>query len=396
VAAHFAEQLRQLRKARGLTLRALAKAALQSHTYVHDLETGRKPAPAIDVVERLDRALDAGGQLIAACRPSATGDEGADAEIAAMELVRRVSASDVSPETLAQLEHAADRMAMEYATTPPDRLLPRVRRHLEYATTLLDARKTLVQHRRLIVVGGWLALLRATLHIDLRQSDAADAHLDAAASLAGQAGNSEIAAWALETRAWAALTIGDYRTALALSQRAQAVAPSGSSAYMQATAQEGRVWARLGDRAQTGKVLMRLERMVDAWPKPDQPEHHYQYDPAKAHAYAATTLAWAGDPAASRVAREVLNELESEGVRPRRTASARLDLGLALLTEGSADGAAAVALAAISSGRIVPSNWWRATEVLTAVEAAKAPGAGDLRDAYEAHRPSAGRELSAG
>lgn len=34
---------------------------------------------------------------------------------------------------------------------------------------LVDARKTLAQHRRLLVADGWLSLLAATLDIDLRQ-----------------------------------------------------------------------------------------------------------------------------------------------------------------------------------------------------------------------------------
>lgn len=378
----FADELRRLRKDRGMSLRELGAAALQSHTYVHDLETGRKPPPALDVAKRLDQALAAGGRLAAFLDESD--------EIEALELVRRVTASDVSTETLNRLERAADRMAMAYATTPPDELLPRVRKHLRYAGSLLDARKSIVQHRRLVVVGGWLSLLRATLHIDLRQAGAAAAHLDAATGLAEQADHPEIAAWALETRAWYSLTGGDYRGALEQSQRAQAVAPQGSSAYLQATAQEGRAWARLGDRRQTSKVLTGLERLAGARPEPDQPEHHYHYDPAKAHAYAATTLAWAGDPAAVRVAQEVLGELQRDGARPRRMASARLDMGLALLAADRGDEAAAEASLAITSGRIVPSNWWRATEVLDAVEVAGVAGADDLREVYEAHRPTAG------
>jgi transcriptional regulator with XRE-family HTH domain len=388
MAADFAGQLRRLRRDSGLSLRALAAKAYQSPGYIQELETGRKSAPGPDVVARLDAALEARGALVAAASPALVG-EAVDDEIEALELVRRVTASDVSNETLDQLEHAADRMAMAYTNTPPDRLLPRVRRHLEYAGTLLDARKTLAQHRRLIVVGGWLSLLRATLHIDLRQAGAADAHLATATELAGQAGHAEISAWALETQAWDLVTSGDFRGAVELSQRAQAVAPRGSSAHLQATAQEGRAWARLGDRAQTGKVLARLERMAGVRPEPDQPEHHYQYDPGKANAYVATTLAWAGDPAAVQVAGEVLTDLETEGARPRRIASARLDLALALLGDGRADEAAAAALAAVGSGRIVPSNWWRATEVLTAVEEAGAPGAVDLREVYEANRPAA-------
>jgi tetratricopeptide (TPR) repeat protein len=277
---------------------------------------------------------------------------------------------------------------MAYAGTPPAELLPRVRRHLEYVTSLVDARKTLAQHRRLVVVGGWLALLRATLHIDLQQADAAHAYLLTAAQLAEQAEHREIGAWVLETRAWDALTTGDYRKALSLSEHAQAVAPKDGSAFIQATAQAGRAWARLGDRAQTRRVLDQVERLAGNRPIPDHSEHHYRYDPTKAHSYAATTLAWAGDPAAETVAREVIAELDAERARPRRVASARLDLGLALLAAGKPDEAAAAARAAIESGRVVASNWWRASEVVAGVRRAGAIEARDLREQYETFRPS--------
>jgi hypothetical protein len=239
-------------------------------------------------------------------------------------------------------------------------------------------------------VGGWLVLLRATVHIDLRHCTAADAHLVTAAQLAAHTGHDEIAAWCLETRAWDAVTGGDYRKAVELSRQAQATAPRDGSAHIQATAQEGRAWARMGDRAQTSRVLDQVERLVAGLPIPDRPEHHYRYDPDKALSYTATTLAWAGDPAAVRFAQAVVADLDPAGdggPRPRRTASAQLDLGLALVGAGRPDEASAAATAAITSGRLVPSNWWRATGVLTGVEEADTREAGELRDAYEAFRP---------
>jgi hypothetical protein len=124
--------------------------------------------------------------------------------------------------------------------------------------------------------------------------------------------------------------------------------------------------------------------------RPDRPDHHYQYDPGKALAYTATTLSWVRDPAAEEYARAVVRQLvrPTEGPpRPRRAALARVDLGLALLASGKPDEAASVAIAAVSSGRLVRSNWWRATEVLAGVERARIREAADLRDAYEAHRP---------
>jgi len=316
---------------------------------------------------------------------------GADTDEAeASELAQRVAASDVGPQTLERLESAVDELAIAYPGTAPDLLLVRVRRHLGYVDRLLDARKTLAEHRRLVVTGSWLSLLAATCSIDLQQRPPAAARLRTAAQLAEHGEQPELAAWCLETQAWQALTDGNHRRALVLSQGAQATAPHGSSVFIQATAQEGRAHARLGQTSETLDALSRVEQLVAPLAVPNRPEHHYRYDPSKAHAYVATTLSWLGDPAAEGYARQVLAQLESttDGPpRPRRAASARLDLSLALLAGGKPDEAGHTALHAITSGRLVPSNFWRAREVIAAVDAHGVPQAAELRDAYESLRP---------
>ncbi|QSB15259.1 helix-turn-helix transcriptional regulator [Natronosporangium hydrolyticum] len=374
-----AVRLRELRTTRGWSLRQLAARVPCSATHVHDIERGRR-VPSPEMLARLDDVLDAGGALSA----EAFRDPAADiAE--ATELAGRVAASDVSPETLEQLAVAVDQLATSYATTQPGLLLPRVRQHAVFAARLLDARATLAQRRELVVAAGWLQLLAATLHIDRRHSAAAAARLAVAEQLADHADHPEIAAWVWETRAWEVLTTGDYRSAIQLSQRARSIAPAGSSAQVQATAQEGRAWARLGDRAMTRRVLDEVARLAGRRPHPDRPEHHYQYDPAKARSYTATTLAWAGDPAAEQVAREVIAELDG---RPRRVASARLDLALALVTAGRPDEAAATAVQAVTSGRVVASNWWRVQLVRSRVERSGVSEAADLAEVCAAHQPT--------
>src|SRR6185503_9346539 len=96
-----------------------------------------------------------------------------------------------------------------------------------------------------------------------------------------------------------------------------------------------RAWARMGKAAETRGVLSRVDRLVGPLHTPEHPEHHYQYDPGKALAYTATTLSWVGDPAAVGYATNVIDQLQAGGAdgvaRPRRVASARLDLALALL-----------------------------------------------------------------
>ena len=388
----FAGALRALMDERDLSVNALARQVPCDKALISRYRSGAQP-PSMRMARRLDEVLDAGGQLSVLARPQdrpassavLACDDGLDDEIAALELARRAAASDVGLATVERLEAVADSLATAYHGTPPAVLLPRVRRHLGYVTQLLDSRATLAERRRLLITGGWLSLLAATCSVDLGHRDAAAAHLATAAQLARETGHPEIAAWALETRAWEVLIDGDYRQALALSRAAQRVAPDGSSAHIQATAQEGRAWARLGDVRATLDALQRAEDLVSPLPMPADPEHHYRYDPAKQHAYVATTLARVGDPGAEGHARQVLARLEStsDGVpRPRRAASARLDLALALAGTGRLVEAAGTALDAVTSRLLVPSNYWRAGEVITAVAATDEPEARELREAY--------------
>jgi transcriptional regulator with XRE-family HTH domain len=413
------ERLATFRKAAGVTQGQLAATAYLDRTTVSHIERGRTRADEM-FWQTADRETAAGGQLLAAfheleaarrAQTSAVRSRelaavkaeaerlrgvplawsapptSADDELAAIELARRVAATDVGDETLTRLELAFDDLAMAYPVTPPAELLERLRQHLSYIGTLLDGRMTLAERRRLVVVGAWLSLLAATVHVDLNQPPAATARLRTAASLARHGGHDEIRAWCCETEAWRVLTEGNYRRALELSRAAQELAPAGSSVAIQATAQEGRAWARLHQPRETYAAIERVNKLVSPLVRPDRPEHHYRYDPDKSVAYTATTLAWAGDPAAETYAREVIARLKpTNGTWPRRVAAANLDLALTLLVTDRLDEACDAAQQAILSGRVVPSNHWRAAEVVKAVEARQLPEAPALREAYEGLR----------
>ena len=293
-----------------------------------------------------------------------------------------------------RLELAADELAVAYPGTPPGELLGRVRAYLGYVGTLLDGRTTLAQHRRLLVMGGWLSLLAATTLIDLHRDHAAAAHLRTAAQLARETGHSEITAWCLETQAWQVLTA----RRLPQSARDLRGRPADRPEVRQRVHPGHRTGrTRLGPSRgarETRAALGRVEALVSPLPVPDRPEHHYRYDPAKSEAYTATTLAWLGDPAAESYARHILARLESATngpPRPRRAATARLDLSLALIASGRHDEAAGTALEAITSGRIVPSNYWRAREVIHAVAERGVPEAPEL--ARHTGRPARTRSV---
>jgi transcriptional regulator with XRE-family HTH domain len=385
----FGEELHRRRDERGLSLAQLARLVPCHRGYIAQLENGDRK-PSAEFASKLDDVLSAGGGLAALATTSAhvakpVAEDDGDDEFEALELGRRVAASDVGSATLVSLEQTVDRLAVGYHSTSPVMLLPDIRRHLRYVGQLIDKRATLTQRRRLLVTGAWLSLLAATVDIDLHRRPPASARLVTAASLAEETGQTEIAAWCLETQAWDALTEGRFRLAVDLSQAAQRVAPSDGSAFIQASAQEGRAWARLGDRIQARVALERVERLVSPLPLPEQPEHHFQYDPTKQLAYTATTLSWIADPAAEDYAREVLVRLESGrdgGLRPRRIATARLDLALALTRVGNLDEATGQTATALESGRLVSSSAWRAAEILAVVEAAGMREAATLREAY--------------
>jgi transcriptional regulator with XRE-family HTH domain len=386
--SEFGRELARLMDGRGVGVRELARQVHYNPGHISNLRNG-KARPSPELARELDDYFAAHGAL-AALAP--TGDLLAPQmslvdELAAMELARRAEASDVSDGTCERLELAFDDFATAYPRTPSVELLSSVREYLGYTTSLLEGRATLTQRHRLLVSGSWLALLAATCLIDLDKDRSALAYLRTAEQLARETGHAEISAWVIETRAWLELTSGDYRKAAELSRAAQGVAPRDGSAYIQATAQEGRAMARMGDATATTRVLTRIEALVSPLTMPDRPEHHYRYDPAKAEAYTATTLSWVGDPAAEQFAREVLARLESPpdgSPRHRRAAIARLDLSLALIAAGKPDEAAAIAMQAVLSGRIVPSNYWRAREVITAIAARGVPEARDLAEAYRA------------
>ncbi|WP_433714618.1 helix-turn-helix domain-containing protein [Nocardia sp. CA-084685] len=366
-------RLRAAREAARLSLSALAARTHYSKALLGLLETGQRQVRPEHVRAYAD-ALGIGSALFI---------EPSDGEQAAAEWIHRVAASDLGGDTLDRLELAVDDLAAGYPTTPPGELLIRIRQHLGYAGRLMDSRKTLTQYRRLLVAVGWLSLLGSTCHIDLGETSAAAARGHLAWRLADEAGHREIAAWCLETRAWQQLTGGEFTAAAELSRAAQSLAPENSSAFIQATAQEGRALARLGDSKGTYGALRKAARMVSGLSTPDRPEHHFRYDPAKSDAYVATTLAWLGDPAAESYARHVLADLAgAASARPRRIAMANLDLGLALVAADKPDEAADVALTVVTSGNLVPSHYWRVSEVISGIEHQDVADAATVREAF--------------
>ena len=286
LAACLGAVLRRLRALRRLSQDELGRLAGYDGSYVGAVERAAV-RPSRELLERCDRALDGAGALVglwrfadqewemraslgATPRPP-TPAAGADGEAApasdawpdpvveALELARRVEASDVGEGTVAGVERAVGRLRRAAPGTPPAALVPTVRAQLGYVGRLLEGRLTVAQRRRLLEAAGWLSLLLARLHFDNGEREAAEANRDAAQRLARQAGNAELAAWTLEALAWWALVDGRFAEALELARAGQDRAPPASPAAVQLALHEAQAWTQLGEREEAEGAMRQAE-----------------------------------------------------------------------------------------------------------------------------------------
>ncbi len=141
------------------------------------------------------------------------------------------------------------------------------------------------QHREILALAGWVALLIACVEYDSGDRHSAEITRQAALSFGEEAHHAEIKAWAYEIRAWIALTPGNYHVVVTAARAGIEAAPHHSVA-IQLAAQEAKAWARIGDRRLTEVALHRGRRLLDAMPYPDNLDYHFVVDPTKFDFYA--------------------------------------------------------------------------------------------------------------
>lgn len=152
----FGARLRELRQARGLSLRELAAHAYVSKSMVSEWENGRR-RPSLDMASILDAALEAGGALAALVTETTTDAESADRIAHGLASPSRIDAGHVGAlaGTLAGLRHLDDSL-------PSAALLPAVEGHLATMEILArDVRGPAARELRLVAVqygqfAGWL------------------------------------------------------------------------------------------------------------------------------------------------------------------------------------------------------------------------------------------------
>jgi hypothetical protein len=104
-----------------------------------------------------------------------------------LELVSRLQRSDLDEATLTGLRVMADRLCSDYPYVPADQLLTEGRAWLRHITQFQGQRLTLKQHREILVLAGWIALLIACVEYDSGNRQAADTTRQAALCLGAEA-----------------------------------------------------------------------------------------------------------------------------------------------------------------------------------------------------------------
>ncbi|MEF9913296.1 MULTISPECIES: XRE family transcriptional regulator [unclassified Streptomyces] len=276
-----------------------------------------------------------------------------------LEIVSRLNRSDVDNATLDALRITTDRLCSEYPYMPSAQLLIEGRQWLRRVVELHSKSLTLAQHREVLALSGWLALLVGCVEYDSGDRHAAESTRRAALSLATEADHPEVAGWAHEMRAWFALTTGDYRGVVAAAQAGAEVAGQHGVA-VQLAGQEAKAWARLGDRRQVEVALDRGRRLLEGMPHPENLDNHFVVDPAKFDFYSMDCYRLVGeDKLARTLAEEVLRagtDFDGTERAPMRNSEARVTLGVTAAREGDLEQALIMGERALQGDRqSVPS-----------------------------------------
>jgi transcriptional regulator with XRE-family HTH domain len=277
------------------------------------------------------------------------------AGLSTLEVLARIRSPDLDGVTLEALATQVEELCTRYALVPAGELLAQTRSWRGRITDLLGHRLTLNQHRDLLRLSGWLALLSGCLEWDLGRTTRAEVSRATALALGVESGSDDVVGWACELQAWFALTQGDYRTVLVAAESGRAVA-GGRGAQVQLSAQTAQAWARIGERRPAEVALDRSRRLLEALPQPDNPGNHFVVDPSRFDLWAMDCYRVLGeDRLAAGYAREVLRG----GVRPdgrqrspMRATAARLTLAVAAARGGDLETAVHHGGLALSGTRV--------------------------------------------
>lgn len=348
------EMLARLRRGVRPRLSQLALAAQvgYSRSAVAGAESGAF-VPTRDFWQRVDKALAAGGTLVARFdRFAAVTVAEREAVVAnvvvheAAEAARAhaafLSMSSVPDDFVASLETDAVHAALRYATTAPPMLLRELESVRSLAIVALDRTRRPAAAARLLRVLAQICGLAATTAFDLGRADAAADYALAAHQYADLADDADIRAWARSAQATIAFWSGNPASGLAWAEDGLRAARGHGAARLHAIA--ARAHALLGDADAARASVDAAHALIDV----DVPAlaGELVFGPARlALCSAAVHVAIGDGDAAAAFAREAIAADEASPAPARRFAvayAARMELAAAHLIDGDLEALAPI------------------------------------------------------
>jgi transcriptional regulator with XRE-family HTH domain len=359
----FGKALNQELLGRWLGLTQAQVSKLENGRSEQNLETLRNYARILHLPQHL-LWFDLPGQSRLRLPAPSTGGPGApksrdDLLIAttgmdAVELLKRVRASEIDASTVDALDITVEQLCCDYSHANAHELMATGKEWLGKVTELLGNRLTLSQHRDILNNAGMLALLVGCLQYDVGDATSAEATRRMAMALGTESGNAGIVGWAHEMLAWFHLTAGNPRAVVPAAEAGILAAPSHSVA-VQLYGQQAKAYARMGMPEKVHEALERGRELLDKLPYPERPDNHFVVDPDKWDFYAMDTYRIVGeDDLARRNAEEVMRRsVNPEGfvTAPMRQAEAQLTLAVIAARKGEADEASSLGIQALQDGR---------------------------------------------
>lgn len=287
------------------------------------------------------------------------------------ELIQRLRHSQIDAAAMDALRITVDRLCTDYASRPAEIVLADAQTWLEKVNGLRDKRPTYTQLRDVLSMAAWLTLLVSCLHYDVGNDRGAEFARRSALVLAEDVGDPVIAAWAMEVKAWMALTQGDYVATVAAAQQGLA-RTSTCGVAAQLHAQASKAWARLGNRDQAIVEQDAGRELLAGLPFPANPRNHFEVDPTKYDFYAMDCWRLTGEDDLAAAAAETVirtsTAADGRPVSPMRLAEAELTKAEVLARGGDFDGAMSLAESALAIDRqSLPSLLLAAREVSAAL-----------------------------
>nr|MDT0659398.1 helix-turn-helix transcriptional regulator [Micromonospora sp. DSM 115978] len=216
----FGATLRRLREQRGLSLRALARAAYASSSHLHDLETGRR-RPTPDTAQRLDDVLRAGGELAGMVRDPAADLNPDDHDRLDVVTVHPRQTDPAALDALAALLAAQRRIEDVLGSAA---VVSAASAQLDVVTALAGSAHDRLRPRLIGLAAQWAQFV-GWLHIAAADRRGADRWLGRALEWATELGDRDLAGTALSFRAMLAEDAGQLGAMIGLS-RVAAVDPA--------------------------------------------------------------------------------------------------------------------------------------------------------------------------